>query len=151
MSRVSLPMVCAIVLFAISLTIAGDEDRKPMKNPLSDPLDYYGALNSGNPQRRERVEQLLQNKKVDSPKKAEEAALAHHGLQIDAMESFRTNDLFKLSAKVPGFAESDNLAWSVKLVHSQRGVSRVLWVNADTGKVVDLFSMIQSGLKSKID
>lgn len=147
MSKFIFVTVCAAVVLATRLTTGGDGDHKPRKNPLSDHLDFYAALNSDSPERRERVEQLLKSKKVDSPRKAEEVALAHHGLQIDAMESFRTNDLFKLSAKIPGFAESDQFVWSVRLVHSQRGLSRELWVNADTGKVVDLFLMIEGGLK----
>jgi hypothetical protein len=140
----------SLVIATIGMLSIASEDRPNLRTLRSadSGLNLYEFLGAEDPAKREIVERMLAHSNIKTPNSAERAAQELIGIRIRARESFRVNDLFRLSVAIPGFANPGELVWRVQLVSTEEaspyGVVKEVWVNAMNGKAVDIFKLLSS-------
>lgn len=76
--------------------------------------------------------------KIDTSEKAMKAVIAdslNTELGRSATESTHTTTFFRLSTAIDGFAKPGDRIWQVHFVDLERYVTKIAWVNAETGQV----------------
>jgi hypothetical protein len=76
--------------------------------------------------------------KIDTSEKAMKAVIAdslNTEFGLSATESTHTTTFFRMSTAIDGFAKPGDRIWQVHFINLERYVTKIAWVNAETGRV----------------
>jgi hypothetical protein len=98
----------------------------------------YLTILEMSPEKRSESFSTLLTSAVPSRNEAQSLAqkywFSNHGLLAE--ESFVVTGLYRIGRKIDGFASRNDWAWEVRVLHLNLAVDGVLWVNAQSKKVL---------------